>query len=102
MDVSGLEEFLNKLNLNDQGTGGLVVIDEIGKMECLSRAFVKHVRGMFDSPIPVVATVAEKGGGFIRDVKQRSDVHILEVDCNNRDMLAANLKRHLEHLLHTS
>lgn len=100
VDVSGLEAFLNKLNLNDPATS-LVVIDEIGKMECLSRAFVKLVREMLDSPTPVIATVAEKGGGFIRDVKQRPDVQLVEVNHDNRDTLAEDLKRHLWDLLDT-
>src|SRR5262245_57413313 len=45
------------------------LVDEIGKMECLSAAFVEAMRAVLDSRVPVVATIAERGGGFIDEVK---------------------------------
>lgn len=50
----------------------LYVIDEIGRMECLSRSFIEAVRRILDGPVPLLATVALKGSGFIREVKTRS------------------------------
>ncbi|MBI2218916.1 MAG: hypothetical protein HYU51_16645 [Candidatus Rokubacteria bacterium] len=55
------------------GLFGPVAVDEIGKMECLSRAFVEAVRALLDTAMPVVATVAARGGGFIEEVKRRRD-----------------------------
>jgi len=39
------------------------LVDEIGKMECLSPRFVTAVRALLDGAPPVVATVALRGGG---------------------------------------
>jgi len=69
----------------------LVLIDEIGKMECFSSRFVEVVRGLLDSPTPLVATVAVKGGGFIAEVRARSDVDIQEVTASNREELPQRL-----------
>lgn len=69
----------------------LFVIDEIGKMECLSRPFVEAVRGILDGPVPLLATVALKGGGFIREVKARSGVELRTVTHRNRDHLPNEL-----------
>lgn len=65
----------------------LYLVDEIGKMECLSSRFVGAMRALLDSTRPVVATVAQRGGGFIAEVKQREDVLLWEVTPGNRDGL---------------
>src|SRR5438876_1074480 len=45
----------------------LLVVDEIGRMECLSPRFCDAVRDALDGPIPVVGTIARRGGGFIAE-----------------------------------
>ncbi len=90
VDVARFEDFLNSLKL-DQAAAPLVFIDEIGKMECLSEPFVRLVRSLLDSQKTIVATIALKGGGFIAEVKQRSDVQLIEIDSRNRDRLAWEL-----------
>jgi nucleoside-triphosphatase len=67
------------------------LIDEIGKMECLSPAFVEAVRRVLDGPAPVLATIALKGGGFIAELKARKDVRLVAVDPVNRDGLPDHL-----------
>jgi nucleoside-triphosphatase len=69
----------------------LIIIDEIGKMECFSSGFVFAARELLDGAVPVVATVAIKGGGFIAEVKARPDVEICEVTTLNRDGLPQRL-----------
>ena len=65
----------------------LIVVDEIGKMECLSQAFVAGMRSVLDSGKPVVASVAKKGEGLISEVKRRKDSVVWEVTHKNRDAL---------------
>jgi nucleoside-triphosphatase len=69
----------------------LVVIDEIGKMECYSSLFVETVRELLDGPTPLLATVAQRGAGFIREVKHRNDVEILAVTSASRDRLPGQI-----------
>lgn len=52
-----------------QSDAELFIIDEIGKMECMSEKFVIAVRRLFDSNKSVLATVAQKGSGFVSEVK---------------------------------
>src|SRR6266508_594377 len=66
---------------------GLVFIDEIGKMECLSRRFVETVESLVDSAGVFVAPVASHGGGFIEEIKQRPDLLIERVSRANRDTM---------------
>jgi len=73
----------------------LVVVDEIGRMECLSRRFCDAVRAALDGPLPVLGTVALRGGGFIAEVRRRRDVSILEVTPGNRDRLPAEIAARL-------
>ena len=69
----------------------LIVIDEIGKMECLSEVFRKAVLEVLDSANPVLATIAMKGDPFIQSLKSREDVSVIELNQANRDMLASSL-----------
>jgi nucleoside-triphosphatase len=52
------------------------IVDEIGKMECLSPAFVTAMRALLDGRTPMVATIAQRGTGFIAEVKRRKDVEL--------------------------
>ena len=74
----------------------LYLVDEIGKMECFSAKFCAAMRGLLDSGCPLVATVALRGGGFIREVKSRHDVEIWEVTRANRDEMPRQIIRWLE------
>jgi nucleoside-triphosphatase len=64
---------------------GLYLLDEIGKMECLSRRFVARVGELLAGPIPVVATVAQRGDGFIAGVKRRKDCELWTLSRAARD-----------------
>jgi nucleoside-triphosphatase len=60
------------LTLSD--TVDVYLVDEIGKMECSSSRFVDATQTLLDSKKPVVATIAQRGVGFIAAVKRRPDV----------------------------
>ena len=72
------------------------LIDEIGKMECLSPAFVAAMRTLLDSSAIVVATVAERGGGFIAEVKRRADAEMWPLTRANRDDVPARVLKWLD------
>jgi nucleoside-triphosphatase len=73
----------------------LVLIDEIGAMECASKRFVDRVQALLDAPGTVVATIASRPGDFIDACKQRDDVELLEVDAENRNSLPTELARRI-------
>ena len=62
-------------------------IDEIGKMEFFSHLFSELVQDILDADTQLLAAVAMKGGGLIREIKQRPEVYLLEVTRHNRDRL---------------
>jgi nucleoside-triphosphatase len=90
VDVKSFETFLESLHLKAR-VGSLIVMDEIGKMECFSAAFVSLVRELLDGEGLVVATVAIKGPDLISEVKRRRDVLMYEVTERNRNTLAGKL-----------
>lgn len=94
VDVDGFDRFLDTIQWHGPDAG-LVVIDEIGKMECFSEKFRALVRRVLDSETPVLATVARKGSGLIAEVKNRSDVKLLELDTSNRNKLVGEIVRRL-------
>lgn len=90
VDVGRLDTFLERLALQDP-RNELVVLDEIGKMECCSSLFVDLVRSLLDSERTVLATIALKGGGLMAEVKQRPDVRLFTVTRHNRDTLGPRI-----------
>jgi nucleoside-triphosphatase len=69
------------------GTVDAYLIDEIGKMECHCTQLISSMRTLLGGPVPVLATIALRGGGFIAEVKQRPDVQVVEVTQGNRQDL---------------
>lgn len=67
----------------------LIVIDEIGKMELFSKRFHTLIRNVLDTNKLLLASIALQGKGFIQEIKQRPDVHLLKVTRNNREHLVA-------------
>ena len=90
VDVNAFDGFLDTLPFLDPTTG-LVILDEIGRMECFSSRFLRLVREVFDSEKIVIATVAIKGGGLIESVKKRRDVLLFMMTGENRDSLVSEI-----------
>jgi nucleoside-triphosphatase len=65
----------------------IVILDEIGKMECFSEVFRKAALRALDSSNIVLGTIAFGVDDFILGVKNREDMEILEVTPGNRDHL---------------
>jgi nucleoside-triphosphatase len=67
------------------------LIDEIGKMECHCTPFITSMSALLGGPIPVLATIALRCGGFIAQVKKRPDVQVVEVTPANRHDLPGRI-----------
>jgi len=91
VDIAGFEAFLDGLDFLNP-SHKMAVIDEIGKMECMSGRFTALVRQLLDSDRPVLATIALKGGGFIAEVKERPDVKLFELTTANRNNLGSEIE----------
>lgn len=79
----------------------VIILDEIGKMECFSEVFKKAAVNALDSPNIVIGTIAFGGDDFIRDIKKRNDIEITEVTPENRDALPDTILKTVESLLHS-
>lgn len=85
VDVNGFEDFLDRIPFFSP-SNSLIVIDEVGKMECLSDSFRILVKKLIESEKTVIATIALEGGGFIAEIKQRDDIVPFEINPKNRDL----------------
>ena len=97
VDVDGFETCLASLDLNTAGTR-VVILDEIGKMECLSPKFRFLLLKVLDSDRLLIATIALKGTGFIETIKRRDDVELFRLRPDNRDSLGQTILRHITNL----
>lgn len=90
VDVAGFERLLTDLDLS-RSASRVIIIDEIGKMECASDCFIEEMKKLLNSSKILVGTVALKGGAFIAAVKNRPDCKVESVTIGNRATLADTL-----------
>ncbi len=91
VDVAGFEESVVPILDIERVAAELFVIDEIGKMECLSGKFVAAIRRLFASERSVLATVAQKGAGLISEVKKYPNTEIFNLTRAGRDKTIAEI-----------
>ena len=64
----------------------IVVIDEIGKMECFSRLFKETLLRVLSLDNQVIGSIAIKGDRFIQAIKNRDDVTLISITEDTRDL----------------
>lgn len=92
----GVLETMSRAALEVRKGVEVYLVDEIGKMECLSDRFVEAVRALLGAGPLVVATVGRHGGGFIAEVKRRPDVDVWELIRDNREAMPTRVLAWLE------
>ena len=102
VDVTGFEKSVLPILDVERVDAELFVIDEIGKMECLSEKFVTAVWRLFASDKSVLATVARKGSGLISEVKNYPHTRLFNLTRQGCDKTIAELSQILSFLKETS
>lgn len=102
VDVAGFEKAVVPTLDIERTDAELFVLDEIGKMECLSEKFVTAVRRLFASRKPVLATVAQKGAGLISEVKNYPTTTLFKLTPQIRDKTITEVSQILSFLKKTS
>ena len=90
VDLKGFDDFLDSIPFFYPLTR-LIIIDESGKMECLSDKFRKTLKGILDSEKRVIGTIALKGSGLIVEIKEREDIRLFTITQSNRNSLLSEI-----------
>jgi len=102
VDVAGFEKSVVPVLDIEQIDAELFILDEIGKMECLSGKFVATVRRLFASDKSVLATVAQKGTGLISEVKNYPGIRLFNLTRQSRDETIVEILQILSFLKRSS
>jgi nucleoside-triphosphatase len=70
---------------------GVVLIDELGKMELASEPFREAVSGLLDSPFDVIATIHVFSHPFTERLKRRREIELVRLSRATRDELPEQL-----------
>jgi nucleoside-triphosphatase len=81
--------------LREPGTGGVVVVDELGRMELASAPFRDAGVELLERDVAVVATVHRARHQLTDALKRRRDVRVLRVTEATRDALPRQLMERL-------
>ena len=87
VDIDALERVGVTAIQHALASSDVIIIDEIGRMELASAAFVRVVDAAMDSVKPLVATIMSKPHPTATLFKTRSDVDLWTVTRENRDYL---------------
>ena len=94
VDLSKLEEVGVKALKDAIEQCDIIVIDEVGKMEVESEAFVSAVKETLEADKPMIITLHKKSRNpLLQDIRRRDDVRILEVTPTNRNILPYKIVR---------
>ena len=85
VDVTGFEKLVLHLIDPKVVESPILVIDEIGRMECLSVKFCAAVDFALGSSNLVVATAGLVESGYPAELRKRSGIEVLELDRENRE-----------------
>ncbi len=66
----------------------IIIIDEIGLMQCCSPQFIPSVTNALNSDSIVIGTITLQNTDEILEIKKRPDVQVIEVTAENRDRLS--------------
>jgi nucleoside-triphosphatase len=94
VDLAALER-VGLPALGDAGPGGVVVVDELGRMELASAAFRAAVVDLLGRDVAVVATVHQTRDRFTDALRRRPDIRVLRVTEATRDALPQQLMEYL-------
>lgn len=94
MDVSKFDPIAVNALKNAAAECDIIVIDEVGKLEVESEAFVETVREVLDAEKPMIITLHKKSRNpLLQDIRRRDDVRILEITPTNRNLLPNKILR---------
>ncbi len=94
VDLKRLEDVGVKAIMRACDETDVIVIDEVGKMEVESQAFVDAVKHALDTEKPMLLTLHKKSRNpLLQDIRRRDDVRILEVTPTNRNLLPYKIIR---------
>jgi nucleoside-triphosphatase len=96
VDVKGFDTFLDSIGFFED-LERPVIIDEIGKMECLSGKFIRIISELLDSPASLIATIAHTEGGIKGRIKKRDDVLLYKMNLDNRGELLDDILNDLNY-----
>jgi nucleoside-triphosphatase len=86
VDIAAFEDFLDHITFFNPDVGA-IIIDEIGKMECISDKFNRLLMTILKQERPVITAISRKGEGIIEEIKKRADVELFVMTANNRNSL---------------
>jgi nucleoside-triphosphatase len=69
----------------------IVVIDEIGPMELLSRRFREVVMQVLESDVLVLGSIAKRRTDFTDAIKRHPNVRVVEIDRTNREQIQTDV-----------
>jgi len=99
VDVEALENHLP--TLIPSSSQEILIIDEIGKMECLSQKFKEVLWDLLFKPNPLLGTIGLKGNKFMEKIKHLPQIKLIEVDQDNRNKLVEIIERDVLSLLNS-
>ena len=90
VDLDSFETYLARSDFL-HAPSPVVFIDEIGKMECLSKNFITLVEALLESQKQVIATIGLKSGGAVGRIRNHPDIFLMEITPASRNSAALEI-----------
>lgn len=77
--------------MKPQSKDDIIIVDEVGKMECLSPIFCKQVLSLMEASNLLVMTIPLRGGKLVEKIRSMPGARIFVIDRHDRDRVREEL-----------
>lgn len=84
------------------GKADLIVVDEIGSMQATCQEFIDVVNELIAAETPLLASISLANHPWIRALRSRDDIPILELTKSNRDLITEMLTSYVREWVSTA
>jgi nucleoside-triphosphatase THEP1 len=96
IDLEAIEEVAVPSLLRSQGETDLIIIDEIGPMEILSKTFCQVVLNLLETEVHILGSIMKRSNPIANAMKDRPEVTVLEIRHDNRHQIVDQVLKLLD------
>lgn len=98
VDIEAFDQFFSDIIPDNE----LIILDEIGKMECLSELFCKTISRWLAEDRPIFGTIPEKRNEYLQFLLDKNNIRLIEVTIENRGIIAPKIADSVRELYQSS
>jgi nucleoside-triphosphatase len=99
IDIEAFEDFLSYAIKRSSGSSKIIIIDEIGPMQLLSKKFKQEIINILTGPNSVIGTIFCKKHPDVDEIKKIPGIKVYSITSKNRNTILENILCEIQGLI---